>query len=434
VLWGGLGFVGYLWMAGGGVKNMGDPMMAATSAGRLAGLISSDLLLVQVVMMARIPLLEKVFGQDRLISRHRLIGFTSFNLLLAHIVLITVGYAANNVRMLVSTFVGLVTDEPAMVLATAGTGFLILAVVSSVRVARRRLRYESWHLLHLYTYLGVGLVLPHQLWAGQDFLDSPAATIYWWSAWAGSIVAILIWRVGLPLTRSLRHQLRVSAVVPEGDGVVSVYLSGRRLRRLPARAGQFFGWRFMDRKGWTRGNPYSLSAAPDGRGLRITAKALGDNSTRLEELRPGTKVLMEGPYGRLTDRVRTKRRVALIGAGVGVTPLRALAEELEYEPGEVIMLQRFTDEPLFEPEFRRLAHDRGLQVVYLGGRRRSDDSWLGDRIGPHDDLDVLQHWVPDIAERDVYLCGPQPWTDAVGRTLTDAGLPSGRLHLEHFAW
>ncbi len=106
-----------------------------------------------------------------------------------------------------------------------------------------------------------------------------------------------MWRVGLPLWRNARHRLRVTAVVPEAPGVVSVHLSGRRLDRLPAQAGQFLTWRFLNRRGWTRGNPYSLSAAPDGRSLRITVKELGDNSAQLRSLRPGTPVLFEGPSG-----------------------------------------------------------------------------------------------------------------------------------------
>ena len=61
-----------------------------------------------------------------------------------------------------------------------------MVVVTSVKAARRRLRYESWHLLHLYAYLGVGLALPHQLWTGQEFLHSPAATLYWWTLWAAA--------------------------------------------------------------------------------------------------------------------------------------------------------------------------------------------------------------------------------------------------------
>lgn len=77
-----------------------------------------------------------------------------------------------------------------------------------------------------------------------------------------------------------------------------------------------------------RGHPYSLSAAPDGRRLRISVKALGDDSALLAELRRGTRVLLEGPYGRLSARAATRRRVVLIGAGVGITPLRAPGRRL----------------------------------------------------------------------------------------------------------
>ena len=174
-----------------------------------------------------------------------------------------------------------------MLLAVAGTACLVMVVVTSVKAARRRLRYESWHLLHLYAYLGVGLALPHQLWTGQELMASTAATVYWWGVWALAAGAVLVWRVGLPVWRNARHRLRVTSVVHEADGIVSVYVTGHRLDRLRAEAGQFFGWRFLDRAGWTRANPYSLSAAPDGRSLRITAKDLGDGSAALRHLRPG---------------------------------------------------------------------------------------------------------------------------------------------------
>ncbi len=433
-LWSSLLLVSYWWVAGGGVQGLGAWESGLTSAGRLTGLLASDLLLVQVLLIARVPLLERAFGQDQLLRTHRIVGFTSFNLMLAHIVLITWGYAAGNLGSTPATFWQLTTDYPGMLLAVAGTACLVMTVVTSIRAARRRLRYESWHLLHLYAYLGVGLALPHQLWTGQQFLSSTAATVYWWSLWGLAAGSVLVWRVGLPLWRNLRHRLRVTSVVPEGDGVVSVYMSGHHLHRLPARAGQFFGWRFLGRHAWTRGNPYSLSAAPDGRSLRITVKTRGDNSARLEQLQPGTPVLVEGPYGRLTSRSRTQRRIALIGAGVGMAPLRALAEELDYAPGEAILLHRFTHRPLFERELHALARDRGLQVLWLPGRRRSAHSWLGDYAGTVDDVTALRYWVPDIAARDVYVCGPEAWTEAVADSVLAAGVPAEQVHIERFRW
>ncbi|MGY2874074.1 putative ferric reductase [Marmoricola sp. URHA0025 HA25] len=433
-LWLGLLLVTYWWTTGGGVQDLGSWSEGLTSTGRLTGLWAADLLLVQVVLMARVPVLEHAFGQDRLALIHRLVGLTSFNLMLGHVVLITWGYAAGRITATPGTLWDLTWHYPGMLLAVAGTAFLLLVVGTSIRAARRRIRYESWHLLHLYAYLGAGLALPHQLWTGQELLASTGATLYWWTLWGAAAAAVLAWRVALPLWRSARHDLRVTSIVDESPGVVSVYLTGRRLDLLPAEAGQFFCWRFLGRSGWTRANPYSLSAAPDGRSLRITVKDLGDNSRGLRALRPGTRALVEGPYGRLSPRARSRRKVALFGAGVGITPIRALAEGLAYSPGDAVLLHRFGGEPLFARELELLGRERGLRIVPLPGRRRAEGSWVGQGLDGVDDLSALRHWVPDLAERDVYVCGPEAWVANVRRTATAAGLPGEQLHVENFGW
>jgi ferredoxin-NADP reductase/DMSO/TMAO reductase YedYZ heme-binding membrane subunit len=432
--WSGLLLVTYWWAAGGGISDLGGWAEGLTSSGRLTGLLASFLLLVQVLLMARVPVLEQAYGQERLARTHRLVGFGSFTLMLAHVGLITWGYAAGSLSATPGELWDLTVSYPGMLLAAAGTACLLMVVVTSYEAARRRLRYESWHLLHLYAYLGVGLALPHQLWTGQEFLASTGRTVFWWGLWIAAAGAVLVWRVALPLLRSARWGLRVTRVVPEGDGVLSVAMQARRGARVPAEAGQFLTFRFLSGTGWTRGHPYSLSAAPDGRTLRITVKVAGDGSAALRLLRPGTRVLVEGPYGRLSARARTRRTVLLIGAGVGITPLRALAEELPYAPGEATLLYRYSGAPLFRAEFDALAADRGLRIVALPGRRRAPDSWLGAGIGPATDLQALTSWVPDVAERDVYVCGPQPWADAVRRTALAAGLPANRFHVESFGW
>src|SRR5947209_2047 len=177
------------------------------SPGRLTGLPASDLLLVQVLLMARVPVLERAFGQDRLARIHRWVGFASFNLMIAHIGLITWGYAAGRLGAAPGELWDLTVTYPGMLLAVAGTGCLVMVVVTSIRAARRKLRYESWHLLHLYAYLGVGLALPHQLWTGADFTASPIATLYWWTVYLLAAGSVLLFRLGVPLWRSARHRL-----------------------------------------------------------------------------------------------------------------------------------------------------------------------------------------------------------------------------------
>lgn len=433
-LWGALLLVTYWWLTDRGGQDLTDWASGLTSVGRLSGLTASVLLLAQVLLMARVPVLESAFGQDRLARIHRWVGFASFDLMLAHVVTITWGYAAGELTQAPATAWDLVAHYPGMLLATAGTLALVAVVVTSVKAARRRLRYESWHLLHLYAYLGVGLALPHQLWTGTDFVSSPARTLFWWGTWGATAAAVLVHRLGMPVARNARHRLRVAHVVAEGPGIVSVHLTGRHLDRLGVEAGQFMGFRFLDGPGWTRNHPYSLSAAPTPTQLRITVRTDGDGGRRLATVRPGTRALFEGPHGRLSARARTRRKVTLIGAGVGITPLRALAEALPYARGEAVLLHRHRDTPLFAAEFDSLSSGRGLRVVDLPGPRRHQVSWLGRGIPPVDDVIALRWLVPDIADHDVYVCGPTGWARDVQAAVRGAGVPADRIHVEEFGW
>ncbi|MFB7884018.1 ferric reductase-like transmembrane domain-containing protein [Microbacterium sp. NPDC056057] len=429
-------FVAALWVSGGGVDAvLGGGAEALNAAGRLCGLVAANLLLYQVLLMARVPLFERGFGHDGITRMHRVVGFWSFWLMLAHIALLVAGYAA---VAQINPFVQLwefVWDYPGVLLATAGAALIVLVVVTSMRRARRRLRYESWHLLHLYAYIGVGIALPHQLWAGADFTASAWATVYWWTLWALAAAAVVVFRLGAPAVRSWRHGLRVAAVEADGSGGVTVRMRGRRLERLAARGGQFFVWRFLDGAGWSRGHPFSLSSAPRRDELVISARIVGDGTARLAALRPGTRVLIEGPYGRMTGDERRGHKLLLVGAGAGVAPLVSLLESEPYAPGDATLVTRDStlDAALRGAAIAALVRDRGVRHIPLDGPRASSATpWLPATHAAWNGADALRHLAPDLAAYDVFVCGPQLWMDAVTRDLRAAGVAPARIHTESF--
>ena len=424
-----------LWVRNEGAQSFDDGSRVIGSAGLLTGLLASDLMVLQVVMMARIPWVERAWGHDLLARRHRWVGFASFWLMVAHVGLFVAERLSRADGGWARLWALFVTD-PWMLFATIGTVTVIGVVVTSIRWARRRLRYESWHLLHLYAYLGIAFSFPHQLSDGAEFHD-PAARIYWWTLYLGAAVATLIWRVGLPLWRSAYHRMRVVGVSTEAPGVVSVGVEGHRLDRLRTRSGQFFIWRFRDGPGWTRGNPYTISAAPQPDRLRVTIQVAGDGSARAAALRPGTRVLIEGPYGTLTADRRRHPRMLLIAAGVGITPLRALLEDSPYEPGETALIYRFTrsEHAIFTAELTEIARRRGVELHFLPGARRADGSWLPAGFdGEPDDVGALTSLVPDVTDRDVFVCGPSMWISSVRRALRGAGVDREQIQIEEFAW
>ncbi|KUO19126.1 oxidoreductase [Streptomyces dysideae] len=390
--------------------------------GRATGLAGALLMAFQLVLVARLPWLDRRIGMDRLTSWHRWTGFSVLWTLLAHAVFITFGYAEGTGMDPVNQIIDLAETVEGVLRAVVAFCILIVIGVVSARYARRRLAYETWHFIHLYTYVAVVLAFTHQVAAGTTFASSPAATGYWYAVWGVALGSVFVGRLVLPLWRNWRHQLRVSAVVPESDNVVSVYVTGRDLDRLPAQAGQFFLWRFLTKDRWWQANPFSLSAAPDGTQLRLTAKAAGAGSAGLRHIKVGTRVFAEGPYGALTTMHRIRPEALLIAGGVGVTPIRALLEDLH---GHAVVIYRVAsdrDAVLYD-ELRDLALAKGAELHLVTGPAVPDKLASGE----------LARLVPDIADRDVFLCGPPPMMNAVLGSLRELNVPKPQIHFERFS-
>jgi ferredoxin-NADP reductase len=309
--------------------------------------------------------------------------------------------------------------------ATAGSVCLFAAGISSYRLARRRMAYETWWSVHLYTYLALFLSFSHQIDTGASFVGHPVARAWWTMLWLGTLGVVVAARIGLPLWRSLRHQVRVVAVRPEGPGVASIVLRGRRLDRLPVAGGQFFQWRFLRRGLWWQAHPYSLSAAPEGDRLRITVKDLGDHSAALSRLAPGTRVAIEGPYGAFTADTATTGRLLLIGAGVGTAPILSLLQELPPEADVAVLLRASTAaELVLRAEVAAELQRRGGRLLEL----------VGSREQVRLDAGALRRLVPDVRDREVYLCGPERLAHRLAGELRRAGVPEPRIHFEAFAF
>jgi predicted ferric reductase len=421
------GVIVWLWVHGGNVtdKTTGDLL---TSVARITGLLSAYLALIQVVLLARLPALERLVGFDRLTVWHRWNGHATVDLVVAHVFFSVWGYALMDrfsIGKEISTMLG-GGIYPGMITATVGTAFLLAVVATSIVIVRRRLRYEWWYAVHLLAYGGIALAWFHQIPTGNELVLDPVAADYWRALYAATLALIVGFRVVVPIVNAFRFRLRVAAVVEEGPGVVSLRITGRRLERLHARAGQFFVWRFLARGHWWSTHPFSLSAAPDGRSLRITAKALGDHSARLRDVPVGTRVVAEGPFGVFTDALRRREKLALIAGGIGITPVRALVEQAH---GDVVVLYRAVreDDLVLRSELDEIARARGVDVRYVVGDHAAPG---GERLLTPEHLVEL---VPDLADRDVFVCGPPAMADLAVRNVRAAGVSRRHVHVERFA-
>ena len=424
--------------ADGGFLDLADSSALWSAANRLSALVATSLLIVHIALVARIPWIEAVLGLDKMTVAHKKLGKPLLHLLLLHMIAAGFNYSVIDGKGFASALLYLNQNYLSILAATVGLGLMFVVVLTSIRAARRRLSYEAWYLIHLLSYAAILASIPHQYEFGTDFLSQPLLQSYFTLLYV-FVAANLVWfRMLQPIVLSLAAGLKVTEVKPEANRTTSITIGGRRIQRLGAEAGQFFLLRVMTAKQWWRPHPFSVSSSPSNV-IRFTVGNRGDDTAMLQSIEPGTRVILEGPFGVFSESKRTRQHVTLLAAGIGVAPIRALAESLAAEPGDVTVIYRVTDQSdaaLLE-EVERICKERGHHLELVRGPRSPSGSFLpdqpkGERSKP--DYVRLLELSPMARESDIYICGPSGWSASVKASLRKIGVPGEHIHLEEFAW
>jgi predicted ferric reductase len=416
-----------MWFVHGGVDRTSTQGWLI-AVGQLTGLYATLAVLLGLVLISRAPWLERRYGMDRMTHFHRYTGFTAVTLMTVHVVTITIGYAWDTNITIWEQIVDSVANYPYVLNAVIGFALLLIVAVSSLRALRRVLAYEHWWFIHMGAYVGVALAFGHQTAVGTDFVKDGWAVAYWALLYLSAAAMIFGFRWVTPAVLAVRHRLEVHSVDVEGSDVVTVALRGRNIDRLPAQAGQFFLLRALTRGRWWKAHPFSLSAPPDGENLRFTIKALGDDTTDLQTIPVGTRVAIEGPYGGFLPFRTTSRKLLYIAGGVGITPFRGLIEELA-NPEDVALLyrNRSPEDALFLDVLSTLSREMGFDLRLTYSRN-------GGREPNPFDPDQLRSFVPDVADREVFVVGSPRLISAARNGLRAAGVPAGHIHYENFSY
>lgn len=434
--WGTVVLVISMFFLDGGAAKFGSLTDILSSISRLTALVGTDLLLIHTLLVARVPWLDKLYGHDKVTIAHKKLGKPILYIITAHFLASLIQFAIADGVSVVNELISLVTTVEDMWSATLGWVLMIIVVITSINAARKKLSYEAWYVIHLLGYASILFAVPHQFTTGSDIAGRPLPTLFWVTLYLFVAGNVIWYRVLAPLLLNLKLDLRVSQVVRESSDTVSIYLTGRGLERLGGQAGQFYMLRIMNKANWAKPHPFSISAAPNNLFVRFTIGDRGDFTSELGDLKVGTRVFLEGPYGVFTEERRTREKVTLICAGVGAPPIRALAESLAARPGDVTIIYRVRtyEDAALMGELEQIARERGFRLHVLAGKRGVATSWLPAQFNDLPDQARLIDMAPHVSESDVYICGPSPWTKSVEKTLARVGTPANQIHAEEFAW
>ena len=415
----------FWWVTSGTLITSADSSSIMIATGRLFGLLGELFILVQLVLMGRIRFIERQFGMDKMNNLHRKIGYTWGVLIILHPLLLTLGYASSSGVSLVAQFVDFFSNWEDVSKAVIGLIIMFIAIGISISIIRKKLTYETWYFSHLFMYLAIALVFGHQV--NTNIKNNSGFFYYWYSINFSVFGLVLLYRFLRPIYLMYKHQFKVEKVVAENLLVHSVYITGKDLKSFKVEAGQYAHFTFLQKKMWYT-HPFSFSQAPTGKQLRLSIKKSGDFTSKIDTLKPGTRVMIDGPFGIFTERIAKTKKYLFIAGGIGITPLNALIESLSPREADMILLygNRYEQDATFIHDLSKL----NVRVHHF----LSQEQIRGHETG-FIDKEKIVRLAPDFLERDIYICGPPPMMDGLVDLFTNTlNVPKQQIHFERFGY
>jgi predicted ferric reductase len=375
------------------------------------GFVGLAMMGLEFVLVARFRLVAAPFGQDALLQFHRQIGYVGLAFILVHFAISAHWDEVTPAKALAAPL--LVWFGMAALLA------LVFLIGTSVWRRRLRLSYEAWHVTHtvLALVLVVGALL-HIL-----FVDEYVSSLWkqvLWGLMAAAFAGLLVWvRVVKP---ARARPWRLERVVAERGATTTLVLKPPAGFRFEP--GQF-AWFAIGRSPFSvTQHPFSLASSAEREEVELAVKALGDFTSGVGELEPGTTVYVDGPHGVFSIDQDEGPGFGLIAGGVGIagliSMLRTMADRRDVRPVVLVYANREWDGVAFREELEQLKDRLDLTVVHV--------------LEPdYVTADVLSsHLPPGYRRFQFFICGPDPMMDAAEEALIGLGVPPERVHTERF--
>jgi predicted ferric reductase len=423
-----LGVLLYFWYFHSFSLLSSGPGDLLTALARLAGLLAVYFVLLQFILLGREVWIEQLYGLDRLTRIHHLNGQVSIFFIIAHPVLVITGYAINKKTDIIQQFLDFLFNYQDIWKAEIAFVLFISIVGLSYAIVKKHLQYELWYTVHLLAYLAIALAWGHQLKLGQDF-QTNAFIYYWYLLYAFVFGNVLFYRFMRPLYFFFENQFSVIDIKPETDTVRSVYISGKKLQSYPIKPGQFIILRFLDKKNWWKPHPFSLSQPVKDNLLRVSIKNSGDFTSQINMIKKGTRVLIDGPYGVFTLPKKSNKLLFLAG-GIGITPIRSLTEQATIQGKDIVLLysNKTVKDIVFKKELDGLAKQYSFPIHYFV----TDDPMFTGQKG-RITKEKITELVPDIRDREIFICGPTPMMKSLRSDLLTLKVPAPQIHMEDFS-
>jgi len=407
----------YFWFTNSNYLITGsDPGDLLIALGRLAGLLTELLIIIQLFLISRFSFIEKEYGFDKLIGIHKKVGMFLGIFIIGHPILLTLGYAKLNNVNIVKQFINFQTNWEDIFGATIAVIIIILVAIISIKKIRNKIPYEVWYFSHLPLYFAIAIAFEHQIQTGD--MSRGGAMFYWYLINILAVGILISYRFIKPLYLFLNHQFVVEKIVKENQNIYSIYITGKNMEKYKFQSGQYATLIFMQKNMWFH-HPFSFSDANNKKNLRFSIKSSGDFTSKIEKINVGTRVWIDGPLGTFTLEKSTKQKYLFIAGGIGITPILSILKSISNNKDSVLMYSNKTESDII---FKKEIENSGTKVYYFntnGNNKRID---IGE----------IKEICPDYIDREIYICGPTQMKNSIVKDLKNHKVSVEQIHSEKF--
>jgi len=414
-----------------GPKFSGRPALLDLSVS--LAFVGLAIMALQFILSARIKSTHKPFGTDLVYFFHRQTGIAAFLLVFSHPILLFI-LDSRNLRLL-----NLFSANSSARVQIGIIAVLLLIGVVWMAEYRKKLRipYWFWKLWHgIIASVMIPLALYH-IFTGGNYIDLPWKKALWIIYSIFFTLTVLYTRVIYPL-RLIKNPYKIKQIKQERGGVWTITMEPVNhaiFKYMPGQFAWITAWKtpFSDSE-----HPFTIASSSERNdAIEMSIKSLGKFTSKIQTLKPGDKVFVDGPYGYYSfDRYPETDRLIFISGGIGVTPimsmLRSMADRGDKRPVTLFYSNQEWDTLTFREEIEALQKQINMKVIFT--IERPPQNWQGEK--GYLNSTILNKYLPPEWKSngtEVFLCGPAPMMNAVEKVLLASGFEENQIHTERFA-
>ncbi len=391
------------------------------------GFVGLAMMGLQFLLTARYSKIGFPFGMDELLQFHGQAGYFAWGFIMTHFF----------VLLLSNTDFLEFLDPRVNFLRALALSSVIIAVTALIVLTLWRekfgLIYEWWRLSHGLLALFVVLVgTVHIMQVG--FYVSELWQQVTWVGFSVIAMGLLVHnRVFRPWQMS-RKPYEVISVKKEVDEIWSIVLEAKGHQGFTFRAGQFAWVTLGDTPFKLQQHPFTISSSAEKKSrIRFTIKELGDFTSEISSIKPGSGAFVEGPYGNFTLSESTATHNIFITGGIGITPamsiLNTLRDRRDTRRMTLIYGSPNREQTPFFEELKVLSAELNLQVIHVfedaEENPEGEKGFITEKI--------LKKYTPgNFASCEYFICGPPAMMNAVEPVISGWGVPVHKVHSERF--